>query len=238
MGMTSMLQRFFVESPVLAVAVAFWAGAVASLNPYTMLRLPIVVGCVAGVGASRRQSLAVALIFTLGLIVSYVVLGLVIAFGSIPIDDILKANKYIYWLFGAALVAAGMWVGFVGHSCRRDQESHETPNLGKALITGLFLLGVACGLPLIPIGSSSGLGLLVLARGVAGHGFAWSGLPTFLSFGLGQSMPVLAMGVLTGLVKPPLIRRLRPRLCSIEQQVRLLAGNGLMVLGIYFAIVG
>jgi cytochrome c biogenesis protein CcdA len=73
---------------------------------------------------------------------------------------------------------------------------------------------------------------------VAGHGLSWLGLLAFLSFGIGQSAPVFAVGVVTALAKTPLVRALRPRLCSIEQQIRLAAGNGLMVLGIYFVIVG
>ncbi len=239
MAETLTLERLIVESPSMALVVALWAGVLASLNPYTLLRLPVMAGCVAGVGTLRRQSLAVALVFTLGLVASYVVLGVLIALGDISIDEILKLNKYVYWVFGVALLGAGVWVGgLFGPVSRRDPGNHEVRSLGKATLVGLFLLGMACGLPLIPVGSSSGIGLLVLAKCVAGHGLSWLGLLAFLSFGLGQSAPVLLVGLLTGLLKTPLVRRLRPRLCSIDQQIRLAAGNGLMVLGIYFVIVG
>ena len=239
MAMTATLERLLSESPLMALVVAFWAGALASLNSYTLLRLPVMAGCAAGLGSLKRQSIAVALVFSLGLVVSYVVLGLMFAFGGITIDAILRSNKYVYWFFGVALLIAGVWVGgFVGFGARHDPEDHEVKSLGKVTWIGLFLLGTACGLPLIPVGSSSGIGLLVLAKCVAGHDLSWLGLLAFLSFGLGQSAPVLAIGVLTALVKAPLVRRLRPRLCSIEQQIRLAAGNGLMVLGIYFVIVG
>jgi cytochrome c biogenesis protein CcdA len=239
MVMAGTLERLIVESPLMALVVAFWAGALASLNSYTLLRLPVMVGCTAGVGRLRRQSLAVALVFTLGLVTSYVVLGAVITLGNVSIDEILRLNKYVYWFFGATLLGAGVWVGgLVGSAGQHDPDNHEVKSLSKLILVGLFLLGMACGLPLIPVGSSSGIGLLVLAKCVAGHGLSWLGLLAFLSFGLGQSVPVLAVGALVALLKVPLIRRLRPRLCSIEQHVRLVAGNGLMVLGIYFVIVG
>jgi cytochrome c biogenesis protein CcdA len=239
MAMTATLERFLSESPLMALAVAFWAGVLASLNSYTLLRLPVIAGCTAGLGTLKKQSLAVATVFTLGLVASYVVLGAMIAFGNISIEEILRLNKYVYWLFGGGLLLAGIWVGgFLGSGIHHDPNNHEVKSLGRATLAGLFFLGIACGLPLIPVGSSSGIGLLVLARCVAGHGLSWMGLLAFLSFGMGQSVPVLAVGLLTALVKTPLIRRLRPKLCSIEQQIRLAAGNGLMVLGIYFMIVG
>jgi cytochrome c biogenesis protein CcdA len=239
MAETLTLERLIVESPSMALVVALWAGVLASLNPYTLLRLPVMAGCVAGVGTLRRQSLAVAMLFTLGLVVSYVVLGAMIAFGNTGIDDILKLNKYVYWVFGAALLGAGLWVsGLFGPGSPRDPANHEVRSLGKATLVGLFLLGMACGLPLIPVGSSSGIGLLVLVKCVAGHSLSWLGLLAFFSFGIGQSAPVLLIGVLMALFKTPVVRRLRPRLCSIDQQIRLAAGNGLMVLGIYFVIVG
>ena len=42
---------------------------------------------------------------------------------------------------------------------------------------------------------------------------------------------------LTGLVMPGLLLMLRTRMCSVEQRIQLLAGNVLMVLGIYFVII-
>jgi cytochrome c biogenesis protein CcdA len=238
MEMTATLERFLIEAPLTALVVAFWAGMIASLNPYTLLRLPVIAGCAAGLGTLKRQSVAVVLVFTSGLILSYVVLGALVAWGDVTIDEILKLNKYVYWFFGAALIVAGIWVGGFSGFVSRDPTGHEVKSLSKLTLTGLFLLGTACGLPLIPVGSSSGIGLLVLAKCVTGHSLSWLGLLAFLSFGLGQGVPVLIVGVFTALAKGPLVRRLRPRLCSIEQQIRLVAGNGLMVLGIYFVIVG
>jgi cytochrome c biogenesis protein CcdA len=80
--------------------------------------------------------------------------------------------------------------------------------------------------------------LLILTGVVVSQNLSTYGLFVFASFGLGQSLPVLAVGVLTGLVKPDLVKRLRHRMCSIEQRMQLIAGNVLMILGIYFMVVG
>jgi hypothetical protein len=57
-------------------------------------------------------------------------------------------------------------------------------------------------------------------------------------FAAGQSAIVLCVGVLMSVVRPDLLMWLRVRMCSAEQRAQLLAGNMLMVLGLYFVIVG
>jgi cytochrome c biogenesis protein CcdA len=83
-----------------------------------------------------------------------------------------------------------------------------------------------------------GAGILVLAGVVVAKDLSFFGLLLFASFALGQSVPVLAVGVLTGLVKSDVVRRMRTHVCSIEQRIQLITGNVLMVLGVYLIIVG
>ncbi len=68
--------------------------------------------------------------------------------------------------------------------------------------------------------------------------FSLSLFAIFASFALGQGLPMVAVGVLTTIVKPDLVNRLRTRLCSIDQRIQLFCGNLLMILGLYFVIVG
>ena len=44
--------------------------------------------------------------------------------------------------------------------------------------------------------------------------------------------------MMVGLLKPNLVGWLRTRMCSLEPRMQLLTGNMLVVLGIYFVIVG
>jgi hypothetical protein len=73
---------------------------------------------------------------------------------------------------------------------------------------------------------------------VPAGGLPWHGLLLLTGFAAGQSLVVLGVGTLTGLLKPGLIGWLRTRRCSIEPQMQLLTGNMLVVLGIYFVMVG
>jgi hypothetical protein len=79
---------------------------------------------------------------------------------------------------------------------------------------------------------------LAVANAVPAGGLAFHGLPLLIGFAAGQCLVALGVGTLTGLLKPGLIVRLRTRMCSIEERMQLLMGDMLVVLGVYFMIVG
>ncbi|MBN1360631.1 MAG: sulfite exporter TauE/SafE family protein [Sedimentisphaerales bacterium] len=237
--MISTIERLFSESPP-ALFMVFWIGAAASLTSCTVVRLPVVMGYVAGSGNSKGRALVLTALFTLGLVMAYVLLGTATAFTGSVIHRFIQVNKYVHWVLGVFLFASGLLVsGLVGvrllpKGCQRIAEG-----LCSASFVGAFLFGGFFGLLVMPACPCCGAGLLVLAGVVVAKHMSWSySLAVFASFALGQSLPVLAVGVLTSLVKPDLVRKLRQHMCSIEQRMQLLAGNILMVLGIYFVIVG
>lgn len=233
------IERMFSESPP-ALFVVFWIGAVASLSSCTVVRLPVVLGYVAGSGASKGRALVLTVLFTLGLVLTYIMLGAITAFTGGIIHKVVQINKYIFWFLGVVLFVMGLLVSglvsvrFLPKGCQRI-----AAGLNSASFAGAFLFGGFFGLLLMPACPCCGAGLLVLAGIVVAKHMTWSySLAVFASFALGQSFPVFAIGVLTSLVKPDLVRRLRSHMCSIEQRVQLVAGNILTVLGIYFVIVG
>jgi len=221
------------------LVVVFWVGAAASLGSCLLVRLPVVMGCVAGSGSSKKRGLVLTALFVLGLVLSYVLLGFITAFMGELINKVLVFNKYIFWLLGITLFVAGIWIsGLLSLRSLPDQCQRIGDRLRRWGSVGTFLMGVLFGLLVMPACPSCGAGLLILAGVVVSQNLSVYGLLVFASFGLGQSLPVLAVGVLTGLVKPDLVKRLRTRMCSIEQRIQLIAGNVLMILGVYFVVVG
>ena len=99
-------------------------------------------------------------------------------------------------------------------------------------------MGFVFRLLLVPGCPSCGAGLLILAGIVVAKKLSVYGVLLFLSFALGQSVPVLAVGALTGLMKPNVIDRARTRICSLERRIQLIAGNALVIVGIYLIVVG
>ena len=237
--MISTVETVIRESPIWGLCVVFWAGALASLGSCLLVRLPVVVGCVAGSGSSKSRSLVLTALFTLGLVLSYVLLGFLAAFMGELINKFLVLNKYIFWVLGISLFVAGVWIsGVLSLRSLPDQCQRIGNRLHRAGFVGAFFVGLLFGLLVMPACPCCGAGLLILVGVVVSQNLSAYGLLVFASFGLGQSLPVLAVGVLTGLIKPDLVRRFRTRMCSIEQRMQLIAGNVLMVLGIYFVVVG
>lgn len=237
--MLSTFERLASESPVLALLIVFWVGALASLSSCTVVRLPVVVGYVAGSGTSKRRALALTCLFSLGLVVSYTLLGVVTAFTGGVLHKVLNLNKYVFWLLGIVLIVAGLGISGLFHLGGGRMRCGAVGKWsGKTGLVGSFLVGGLFGLLVIPACPSCGAGLLVLSAIVVANNLSWYGVFAFVSFALGQSLPVLAIGVLTSLVKPDFIRWIRGRMCSVERRVQLIAGNALIVLGIYFVVVG
>jgi cytochrome c biogenesis protein CcdA len=224
---------------VWALFLVFWIGTIASLSSCTVVRLPVVMGCVAGPGTSKKHGILLTLLFSLGLVISFVVLGSITAFTGGVIHKVLAVNKYIFWVLGIVLFGVGVWIsGLLSLRSLPDQWQVIENRLRKRGAVGTFLLGIVFGLLETPACPCCGAGILVLAGVVVAKDLSFFGLLLFASFALGQSVPVLAVGVLTGLVKSDVVRRMRTHVCSIEQRIQLITGNVLMVLGVYLIIVG
>jgi len=233
------LGKLLIESPVLALLVIFWIGAVTSLSSCTAIRLPIVLGYVAASGRSRKHSLLLTALFLLGLVVSYVLIGAAAAFVGGMVRELLNTSKVAFWALGVLLFVAGALLsGLISPGLLPSRWRHIGGRLDRARAAGALVLGLFFGLLTMPACPLCGAGLIVLAGIVAAKSLSLYGLAMFASFALGQGLPLAAIGVLTTIVKPGLINWLRTRLCSVEQHGQLLCGNLLMVLGIYFIVVG
>lgn len=237
--MLETLDKLLTESPVSALVVIFWLGAVTSLSSCTAVRLPIVLGYIAASGRSRRHSLLLTSLFLLGLVISYVLVGAAAAFVGGMVLQLLHTSKMIFWVCGVLLIVAGALVsGLISPNLLPNRWRRIGARLERACAAGALVFGFLFGLLTMPACPLCGAGLIVLAGIVAAKSLSLYGLAIFASFALGQGLPIAAIGVLTTIVKPGLINWLRTRLCSIEQHAQLLCGNLMMVAGIYFIVVG
>jgi cytochrome c biogenesis protein CcdA len=231
----SSVGQLSISSPETAFSTVFRAGIAASLSLGVVVRLPVVAAFVAGAGRSKKHAVLLSILFTVGLVVSTVLLGLT----AVPTGDdgrqILYVNKALFQAFGFILLVVGFLVsGLINPQLLPARWRLVAGQLGKASLCGAFLLGGALGLMQTPVCQGCRATLLSIAEATAAQG---GGLTLLVGFAAGQSVTVLAVGVLTSLIKPDLLTRLRTRLCSLEDRMQLLAGNMLIVLGIYFVIV-
>lgn len=216
----------------------FAAGTAASLSLCAVVRLPIVLAYVAGAASSKRHGVVLSVLFAAGLIVGTTLLGLTAG----PPDEGLRAmlglNKVLFWLLGAGLFVTGVLLsGVINPHLLPAKWQKAAQRLARTGSTGALLLGCAFGLLQTPTCPNCGSAIQALVQ-VAAESSSLDGALLFASFAAGQGLMMLAVGVLTSLMMPELLRMLRTKMCSIEQRIQLLAGNVLMILGIYFVIVG
>jgi hypothetical protein len=210
----------------------------ASVSWCAAVRLPIVVAYVAGVGKAKKHGLILSAFFALGLMAGIVLLGATAGAASDGVHRVLHADKVLFWGLGLALFISGVLVsGLIDPQVLPQRLKSIGVCLSKAGLPGAFLLGGAFGLLQTAACPHCGPALLALVETAAVEGSPSRGL-RLASFAAGQGLLVLGVGVLASLARSDLLVLLRARMCSIEQRARLLAGNLLMVLGIYFVIVG
>ena len=80
MQLIQTIQQAMTETPVMAVFVVFWAGALASLSSCTLVRIPVVLGYMSGTTDSKGKSILMTLLFISGLIFSYTIFGVMLGF--------------------------------------------------------------------------------------------------------------------------------------------------------------
>lgn len=195
---------------------AFVSGLVFGLAYCTASCLPVVAGYIAGVGSAFKQSVRITLVFNVGRMIAYSLIGVLIGlfgdFLAFFVSEQVVAPFRIYGsiAFGLSTAAIGVYLVLKARNIKSSCECSQ-PQVGAAtnrmrrygVDLGAFTLGFTRGLiicaPLILLLSAS----LTMVDAVG------SMIIAFL-FGLGTTIsPILLLGGVTGwlLSKAPLFRK-------------------------------
>lgn len=193
---------------------AFVGGLFFGLAYCTASCLPVVAGYIAGVGSGFKQSIRITLIFNIGRIIAYTLIGALIGLFSgllgffVSAETISPFQIYSSLAFGLVTVVIGVMLLVQARKPRCDCSSTDT-NVAVRRVRrfgvdfGAFTLGLTRGLivcvPLILLLSTS----LTLVDPVGSIAIA-------ILFGLGTTIsPLLLLGGVTGwlLNKAPLFRK-------------------------------
>ena len=220
----------------MTLAVSVWMGVLASASVCAVVRLPILVAYVAAAGTTRRHAAILTVLFALGLAGGTVLLGLT----ATPTDDgvhkTLQVSKGLFWILGLCLAGAGVLIsGLVNLQLVPPKWRGVAERLVRTDWPGALLLGLVLGLLQTPACPTCRAELLVVVEGAAVSPY---GLLLLLAFTAAPSLTALIVGMLIGLLRPCLLAWLRRWMCSIEPRMQLLIGNMLVVIGIYFVVVG
>jgi len=235
--MESSIQKLIAESPLLAVFLVFWAGALASLSSCTIVRVPVALGFIAGTTESKKKAILVTVLFVSGLVVAYTALGVFLGMVGRLAFTIVQFNKYIFYLLGFILLVTGLFVAGLLHIRHLPHMLQFKENFRHVTFIGAFTFGIFFALVEMPTCPCCGGILLMLATLVVTHNLAPYSILIFASFALGQSFPVLAVALSASLVKTDVIMFLESKIRRIEDHISLIAGNVLIALGIYYLVI-
>jgi len=235
--MVSSIQQVIENSPVLALMLVFWAGALASLSSCTIVRVPVALGFIAGATESKKKALFVTVLFVFGLVAAYTVFGLFLGVVGRLAYTIIQFNKYIFYLLGFLLFVFGLFISGLLKLKHLPQMLRFKESFRHVTLFGAFTFGTFFALIEMPTCPCCGGILLMLASLVVTHDLAPYSVLIFMSFALGQSFPVLAVALSASLVKTDLIMFLESRIRRVEDHIKFVAGNMLMTLGIYYLFI-
>jgi len=218
--------------PAVLLVVAF-AGAVASLSSCTIARLPVMWGYVAATSESKRKGFLLSVAFACGLITSYTIIGFLFGVITDFAGKLIQVSQYLYSVLGILLISVGLLftgllpTGKSWFNKHCDATIKQTKNFHSAFIFGMLFAFLE-----MPACPCCGAVLMVIASLVVIKGsLFYSGL-VFMGFAIGQSIPVLVIGFSTSILK-----HLAPRTERLENIISFIAGNILIVSGIFLIMI-
>lgn len=225
------IQKLLKEAPYLGILLIFLAGIIGGLGTCGLARLPVIFGFVAGTADSRKKARLTALFFISGFILSYTLLGASLGYLGRTAWQLMKINQYIFMTLGLVLLLAGLFISglipFKFHFFHHHLAG-KFKNLGYL---GAFLFGSVFVFFEMPTCPCCGPILLFLAGIAVTSKVPWAIL-IFLTLALGQSIPLILIGSSTSF-----INFLSPKVAQYKEQIKLISGNILIIMALYFLLV-
>lgn len=210
---------------LIALPIAFLAGLISSFGPCILTTLPLVVGYMGNSEIhDRKKGMVYAGIFTLGLTITFVILGILTAFLGMVL---LKYSKFL--LIALALIMIGSALYMLGVLDFRKQQNvckiEEEPKR-KGLL-GIFLLGLFGGFASTPCATpvlAAILSVVTASQNIA------LGVLLLLFYSLGHSVLYFGAGISISSVNKLL---LSPKYMKYGKYLRNTLAGFVLVAGMY-----
>lgn len=215
------------SNSLLAFVGAFGAGSITAIAPCSLISVPLLVGSSVALNkdlVGRKKVLytyAFASLFALGVMVSFSILGFIVAkFGGF----FSVAPLWAYTLAGLFSVLIGLYAwGVFGEIDKSNIMAH----LIKFRLFGGFLIGVIFGLVSTPCASAPLVAIITVAAN-SGYIYAYT---LILVFALGHSLLLLVAGVSVGFTQSITSNQ---RLTEFSNYINKSFAILLVLMGLYF----
>lgn len=209
---------------ILGYLLVFLGGIITSIGPCNVAMVPLIIGYVGGShDLSRRRSFSISLVFTIGLAITFMLLGVIASAVGGLIGGTTRLWYYLVavvcfvigmQMLGILKVALPSWFGSL-------REKIQLKGLPGAFLLGLIsgLVSSQCATPVL-----AAILTYVMAQKT---GMAYGAILLFI-YALGRGVPILLAGTFTGALKS---FRSLSRWSEIVEKA---SGVILLLVGIYF----
>ena len=181
------------NSPGLAYLFVFLGGLISASSPCVLAIIPLVIGFVGGYSeGNKRKAVTYALIFALGLSITFTVLGAIASLMGRLFGDVGR-----FWYFLAAGVAIVMGLYLTGALKFKLPQPVTLKTKHKGVI-GAFLLGLLFGAVSSPCATPV---LAVILAFVATKGRIIYGTSLLFVYAVGHCALIVLAGIFTGFVE-------------------------------------
>ncbi len=161
--------------------------------------IPITAGILGGAGAtgrSRGRTLALTLVYVLGLALVYSVLGLLAGLSGTLFGSV-SSSPWALLVMGNLLLVFGLGLLDVFSFGVPSRVAAWAGRIGGNSVAGVFALGATSGLVAAPCGAPAFAAVLTF---VSTTGSAWLGFFYLFVFSLGLTALLVAVGIFSGVI--------------------------------------
>jgi cytochrome c-type biogenesis protein len=200
-GLVSSIGQLIQNQGWLAFPACFLGGVISSASPCVLAMIPLVIGYVGGYAeGSGKKALQCSLLFTLGLTVTFTVLGIVAGALGRLFGDI---GGFWYWVLPPVAILLGLYLLF---SDRLNLNIGLSPRFmpKRGALIGAFLIGLFFGIVASPCATP--VLAVILTFAAAKQDVAYSG-GLLLAYALGHWVLVLGAGISAGFAQRVLVSK-------------------------------
>ncbi len=219
---------------LIAAGSAFWLGILTSISPCPMATNIAAISYIGKRVEIPKKVLLSGLLYTLGRVLTYFVLGYLIVVSMMSIPDLANfLQKYINIFLGPILIVVGLFlIGLFKFSFSGTGISESMQNrVNKFGIWGAGLLGILFALSFCPVSAALFFGSLIP---IAVQHESTVLIPSV--YGLGTSLPVFAFAILIAM-GTKFVGTLFSKLTTIEKWARRVTGLIFLAVGVYYTLI-
>ncbi len=221
------------ESLSAAALTALWLGIMTSISPCPLATNIAAISFIGKQVDKTSGALRAGLFYVIGRLVTYIVVGMVVAFGVLSIPGVSNfLQKYMNVVLGPLLIVVGIvlleWLPLRFPGMTPSGNLQDRVSQGSTW--GASLLGCLFALSFCPVSAALFFGSLIP---LAVQHKSYILLPTL--FGIGTGLPVIVFGLLIAFSANAVAKAFH-RVTQIEFWVRKIAGVLFILIGVYLTL--